>query len=151
MLMEITTNARLSLPNKKYRLKTGQKIISFESAAKKFGSHRKASENTGIHRSTYQHLYARKLKFGMSDATKKFFRTSDDVNLLHSLTLAIEFVISHICGGGIGAIKKICELSQLDEIIATSTGAIGERLKALETAIIGFGTNQFEKLCKTMN
>jgi hypothetical protein len=150
MLMEITTNARCSLPNKKYRLETGQKIINFESAVKQFGSDRKAAENTGVPRSTYQHLRDREQKFGMSETTREFFRTSDGVNFLHSFTLAIEFVISQICGGGIGAIQKVYELSQLNKIIATSTGAIGERLKVLENRIIEFGTDQFEQLSKAM-
>ena len=146
--MEVTSNA--SQPNKNYRLECGQKIIDFEEAAERLGSQRRAAECTGIARSTYQHLYNREQKFEMSEVTLQFFRTADGVSFLHRLTLSIEFVISHICGSGIGAIQWIYELSQLDKIVASSDGSICERLQTLETGIVEFGATQFEDLSKKM-
>ena len=146
--MEVTSNA--SQPNKNYRLECGQKIIDFEEAAERLGSQRRAAECTGIARSTYQHLYNREQKFEMSEVTLQFFRTADGVSFLHRLTLSIEFVISHICGSGIGAIQWIYELSQLDKIVASSDGSICERLQTLETGIVEFGATQFVDLSKKM-
>lgn len=148
MLMDITSKA--SLPNKKYRLECGQKVIDFEAAIQQLGSQRKAANSTGIPRSTYQHLHDREQKFEMSEITLQFFRTADGIHFLHRLTLSIEFVISHICGSGIGAIKWVYELSQLDKIIANSKGSVCERLQALESGIIEFGETQFTQLSKKM-
>ena len=146
--MEFTSNA--SLPNKKYRLEFGRKIVDFESAVKQLGSERSAAKHTGIPRSTYQHLHDREKRFDMSEVTLQFFRTSDGVHFLHRLTLSIEFVISHICGSGIGAIQKVYELSQLDKIIATSDGSLCDRLQRLEDSIVEFGEIQFDHLSKKM-
>ena len=117
MLMEVKSKA--NLPNKKYRLACGQKIIDFEAATQQLGSQRKAADSTGILRSTYQHLHDREQRFEMSEVTLQFFRTTDGIHFLHRLTLSIELVISHICGSGIGAIQWVYELSQLDKIIAS--------------------------------
>lgn len=144
--MEVTSNA--SLPNKKYRLESGRKIVDFESAVKQLGSERRAAKHTGIPRSTYHHLHDREKRFDMSEVTLQFFRTSDGVHFLHRLTLSIEFVISHICGSGIGAIQKVYELSQLDKIIATSDGSLCDRLQRLEDNIVEFGEIQFDHLSK---
>lgn len=148
--MELTSEASSNLPNKTYRAAVGQKIIAFEAAAKKLGSQRKAAKNTGIPRSTYQDLHTREQKFDMDKSTVHFFRTTGGVNFIHRLTVAIEFVISHLCGSGIGVIQKIYELSQLDKIIASSKGAIGKRLRELEDSIIDFGSATFEQLSKEM-
>ena len=141
---------KASLPNKKYRLDCGQKIIDFEAAAQQLGSWRKAADSTGIPRSTYQHLYNREQRFEMSEVTLQFFRSTDGIHFLHRLTLSIELVISHLCGSGIGAIQWVYELSQLDKLIANSDGSVCERLQVLESSIIGFGVTQFEQLSKKM-
>ena len=96
--MEVAPKA--SLPNKKYRLECGQKIIDFQVAAQQLGSRRKAADSTGIPRSTYQHLHDREQKFEMNEVTLQFFRTADGIHFLHRLTLSIELVISHLCGSG---------------------------------------------------
>jgi len=146
--MDVTSNA--SLPNKKYRLESGRKIVDFESAVKLYGSQRRAAEHTGIPRSTYHHLHDREKKFDMSEVTLQFFRTPDGIHFLHRLTLSIEFVISHICGSGVGAIQKLYELSQLDKIIAASDGSLCDRLQRLESSVMEFGEIQFEQLSKNM-
>jgi len=146
--MDVTSNA--SLPNKKYRLESGRKIVEFESAVKLFGSQRRAAKHTGIPRSTYHHLHDREKRFDMSEVTLQFFRTPDGIHFLHRLTLSIEFVISHICGSGIGAIQKLYELCQLDKIIAASDGSLCDRLQRLEGSIMEFGEIQFEQLSKKM-
>ena len=148
MLMEVKSKA--NLPNKKYRLACGQKIIDFEAATQQLGSQRKAADSTGIPRSTYQHLHDREQRFEMSEVTLQFFRTADGIHFLHRLTLSIELVISHICGSGIGAIQWVYELSQLDKIIASSDGSVCERLQLLESGIIEFGVTRFEQLSKKM-
>lgn len=147
--MELTSNSS-NQPNKKYRLESNRKIIDFENSAQSLGSYRKAAKETGIARSTYQHLNAREKRFEMGEDTERFFRTSDGVNFLHRLTLAIEFVLSQICGAGITAIQRVYELSQLDRIIACSDGSLCERLKTLETHITAFGDKQFEHLGEKM-
>jgi hypothetical protein len=131
---------------KNYRLESSQKVIQFEEALKKMGSQRGAARLTGIPRSTYQHLSQRQQRCDLNDIIKDFFRQSEGLDFLHRLTLAAEFVITQLCGGGIGSVQKFYELSQLDKLIANSDGTLCKRISTIENNLISYGKHQFNKL-----
>ena len=139
-----------SRKNKDYRLDSNQKVIRFEEALKKVGSQRKAEKMTGIPRTTYQHLSQRQQRCNLNNATKGFFHTPEGLEFLHRMTLAAEFVITQVCGSGIGAIQTFYELLQLDSLTASSTGALHKRLSIMERNLINYGDQQFDKLGRSM-
>ena len=147
--MEVTSNASI-LQNKNYRIEYGKKIVDFEQAARSLGSLRKAADQTGIARTTYQHLRNREQQFDLNENVKIFFRSTDGVNFLHRIILAAEFVFSQLAGAGVSTIQRFYQLSQLDQIIANSDGVLCERLKTLENRIIEFGNEQFVHLGSSM-
>ena len=139
-----------SRKNKDYRLDSNQKVIRFEEALKKVGSQRKAEKMTGIPRTTYQHLSQRQQRCNLNNVTKGFFHTPEGQEFLHRMTLAAEFVITQVCGSGIGAIQTFYELLQLDSLTASSTGALHKRLSIMEKNLINYGDQQFDKLGRSM-
>jgi hypothetical protein len=139
-----------SRKNKDYRLDSNQKVIRFEEALKKVGSQRKAEKMTGIPRTTYQHLSQRQQRCNLNNVTKGFFHTPEGQEFLHRMTLAAEFVITQVCGSGIGAIQTFYELLQLDSLTASSTGALHKRLSIMERNLINYGDQQFDKLGRSM-
>ena len=139
-----------SIKTKNYRRASNQKVIQFEEAIKKMGSQRKASKLTGIPRSTYQHLDQRQQRCNLNNVVKDFFRQPEGLDFLHRLTLAAEFVITQLCGGGIGSVQKFYELSQLDKLIANSDGTLCKRISTIENNLISYGKQQFSKLSLDM-
>ena len=133
-----------------YRLDSNQKVIRFEDALKKTGSQRKAEKMTGIPRATYQHLNQRKERCHLNDTVKDFFHTPEGLAFLHRITLTAEFVVTQVCGCGIGAVQTFYELTQLDQLTACSDGALHQRLSTLESNLIEYGEQQFDRLGRAM-
>jgi hypothetical protein len=139
-----------SKKSKDYRLDSNQKVIRFEEALKETGSQRKAERMTGIPRTTYQHLSQRQQRCQLDDAVRDFFHTPQGLAFLQRITLTAEFVITQVCGSGIGALQTFYELAQLDQLTACSDGTLHKRLSTLERNLIDYGEQQFEKLGQTM-
>jgi hypothetical protein len=139
-----------SKKSKDYRLDSNHKVIRFEEALKETGSQRKAERMTGIARTTYQHLSQRQQRCQLDDAVREFFHTPGGLAFLHRITLTAEFVITQVCGSGIGAVQTFYELAQLDQLTACSDGTLHKRLSTLERNLIDYGQQQFEKQGKTM-
>ena len=135
---------------KDYRLDSNQKVIRFESALKQTGSQRKAEKMTGIPRTTYQHLDRRQQKCNLNNTVKDFFHTPEGLEFLHRVTLAANFVITQVCGGGIGALQTFYELALLDNLTACSDGTLHQCLSTLERNLIHYGEQQFEKQGQAM-
>ena len=135
---------------KDYRLDSNQKVIRFEEAMNKTGSQRKAEKMTGIPRSTYQHLSERQQRCQLNDTVRDFFHTPEGLVFLHRITLTAEFVITQVCGAGIGAIQTFYELAQLDTLTASSTGTLHKRLSTLEKNLVDYGEQQFKNLGQAM-
>ena len=147
--MDIATKA--SPKNKISRLQNNQKIFQFEEALRYSGSQRKAEKLTGIPRTTYQHLNQRQKRGDLDKITSEFFRQPEGLAFLHQLTVAAEFVITQLCGSGIGVVKKFYELTQLDTLVACSFGTLHERISTLENNLVTFGAQQFETLGAAMS
>jgi hypothetical protein len=139
-----------STKSKDYRLGSHQKVIRFEEALKETGSQRKAEKITGIPRTTYQHLSQRQQRCQLNDTVRDFFHTPEGLAFLHRITLTAEFVITQVCGSGIGVVQTFYELTQLDKLTACSDGTLHKRLSTLERNLIDYGEQQFEKLGQTM-
>jgi hypothetical protein len=135
---------------KDYRLDSNQKVILFEEVLKQGGSQRTAEKLTGIPRMTYQHLSQRQQKCNLNDTVKDFFHTQEGLDFLHRMTLAANFVITQVCGGGIGAVQTFYELALLDNLTACSDGTLHKCLSTLERNLIHYGEQQFEKQGQTM-
>jgi hypothetical protein len=121
---------------KDYHLDSNQKVIRFEEALKETGGQRKAEKMTGIPRATYQHLRQRQQRCQLSDTITNFFHTPEGLALLHRITLTAEFVITQVCGSGIGVVQTFYELAQLDKLTACSDGTLHKRLSTLERNLI---------------
>ena len=135
---------------KDYRLDSNQKVIRFEEALKQFGSQRSAEKLTGIPRSTYQHLSQRQQGCKLNDTVKEFFHTPEGLEFLHRITLAANFVITQVCGCGIGAVQTFYDLALLDNLAACSDGTLHKCLSTLERNLIHYGEQQFEKQGQAM-
>ncbi len=133
-----------------YRLDGNQKVIRFEAALKKTGSQRKAEKMTGIARATYQHLSQRQQRCQLNDTVRDFFHTPEGLAFLHRITLTAEFVITQVCGSGIGAVKTFYELAHLDKLTACSIGSLHKRLSTMEGSLIDYSKQEFKKLGQTM-
>ena len=144
---EVTSSSKTS---KDYRLGSNQKVIRFEEALKETGSQRKAEKMTGIPRTTYQHLSQRQQRCQLDDTVSDFFHTPEGLAFLHRITLTAEFVITQVCGSGIGVVQTFYELAQLDQLTACSDGSLHKRLSTLERNLIDYGEQQCEKLGQTM-
>jgi hypothetical protein len=105
---------------------------------------------TGIARATYQHLSQRQQRCQLNDTVRDFFHTPEGLAFLHRITLTAEFVITQVCGSGIGAVKTFYELAHLDKLTACSIGSLHKRLSTMERSLIDYSEQQFEKLGQTM-
>ena len=121
-----------------YRLDSNQKVVLFEEVLKQGGSQRTAEKFTGIPRTTYQHLSQRQQKCKLNDTVKDFFHTPEGLEFLHRVTLAANFVITQVCGGGIGALQTFYELALLDNLTACSDGTLHKCLSTLESNLIHY-------------
>ena len=79
-----------------------------------------------------------------------FLDTTQGMEFLHRLIVAIELVITWIAGGGIRVVQLFLELTELDQWVASSFGSVKARIETMEKNIIRFGTEQERKLGSNM-
>lgn len=146
--MDVTKKS--SFKNRESRLKSNNKIIQFEEALKQSHSQRNAEKLTSIPRTSYQYWNKRQQSCNLDEVVKVFFQQPEGLEFLHRITLAADFVITQLCGSGIGSLKTFYELSQLDQLAATSFGSLHKRISTLENNLSLFGKQQFDKLKQDM-
>ena len=138
--MEVTSIS--SFKNKEHRLETNQNIIQFQQALKSGASQRQAEKLTNWPRQNFSYWNQRLQRAELDPVVADFFLQQEGVEFLNRISLAAEFVISQLCGGGTGAIQTFYELTKLDQLIASSDGSVHQRLVRLENNLIEFGKQQ---------
>ena len=146
--MEAAQNA--SRKNRDLRTKTNAEVIQFGKAVMITGSQRAAAKKTGIPRSTAQSRIERRKKRTLPEPVQAFLDTTEGMEFLHRLIVAIELVITQIAGGGIRVVQLFLELTELDQWVASSFGSVKARIETMEKNIIRFGTEQERKLGSNM-
>lgn len=141
---------KISFKNQENRQETNRKIIQFEDAIEKYGSQRKAEKFTEISRTTYQHWRNRQQKCDLNNVLIQFFQQPEGLSFLHRIALAAEFVITQLCGCGLGIVQKFYELSHIDRLVSCSSGSLHKRISTMETNLGNFGSQQQEKLSEHM-
>jgi hypothetical protein len=113
-------------------------------------SQRTASKLLKIPRTTFQTWEKREALFNRSDEELiAFYRTPEGMACLHRIITAAGMVIN-FGGSGVRGIQEFLELSGLDKLVASSTGAIHKWISTLETKTVEIGEELKQTLAKGM-
>lgn len=139
-----------STKNQAARQKKSAEIFQFQEALGNNRSERAAARSSGIARSTARDRNTRKRNMAMALEVQSFFETNAGLKFLHRLVLASEFVITQMAGGGVRLVQLFFQLTQLDDLVASSVGSLKVRIEQLENGIIEYGQAQEEALVQKM-
>lgn len=111
------------------------------------GSERSFAELHDIPYPTLQYWSSR---ISDGDPTALFFESAAGLECLHRIVLAVRFLITLFCGGGVRVLSLFLRLSQLDRYVAASTGSQYQAQAEMEQAIGSFEDEQKPELIKDM-
>jgi Family of unknown function (DUF6399) len=132
------------------RLEVAQKFVTIKSILKKTGNQTEASRASGVPRSTLPYWLKREGKTGLSSAVETFFASPEGTVFLHQLIHAAQFSITQLAGGGVDILQTFLRLSQLNQLVASSHGALYQQNVEMEKAINTFGENEDVRLAQRM-
>jgi len=132
------------------RLDIAEKVVDIKSALNKNRNKSEAARSVGVPRSTARYWLNRKAKTGLSPDAIAFFESPAGTVVLHQLTIAAQFAITQLAGGGVDIYAQFLELSLLDRLVASSHGTLHEQNVAMEDAINQFGLQERQTLAAQM-
>lgn len=125
-------------------------VTAFETAWALGVSQRSFAAEQGVPRTTLQHWLQRKAGLDASPLLVAFFESPDGLAFLHRLVMAVQYVMSFVCGCGLQAVAMVIELAGLEPFVANSHGSRHKLGAAIEEHVRKFGREQRDKLAKSM-
>jgi hypothetical protein len=132
------------------RLDVAHKVVDIKAVLKNTHNKSEAARVVGVPRSTARYWLDREGKTGLSSEVESFFERPAGMAFLHQLTIAAQFAITQLAGGGVDIFASFLHLSQLDCFVASSHGRLHKQSVAMEEAINQFGTNEGKQLTLQM-
>jgi len=138
-------------PNQKWRREeTVAHVVAFESAVSTGKSQRTFASEHGVPRTTLQYWLERKNTLDASAVLVSFFESPEGLAFLHRLVIALQFVMSFVCGCGLRPIATVLELAGLSPFVANSFGVRRKLGVQMETEIRTYAKEQRTALSKQM-
>lgn len=126
-------------------------VTAFEAAAASEGTSQRAfARDNGVPRTTLQHWLERRRSLDASPSLVAFFESPDGLAFLHRLVIALQFIMSFVCGCGLRPIAMVLDLAGLSPFVANSFGSRQKLGAKMEAQIRAFAQEQRAKLSKTM-
>jgi len=79
-----------------------------------------------------------------------FFESPQGLAVLHRVVIAATYVLTQICGGGVRTVCSFLQHSGLWRVVAAGYGSQQQAVKAMEEAIIAFGSQERQRLAAKM-
>lgn len=125
-------------------------LSNYEEQVASSKSQRDAANELGIPRSTVRHWSDQKNKIPLPKIVVDCFESEDGFEFLHTLLIAIQFVMTQVGSCGIRQVCMVMELSKLDYFIASSYEAVRRRSIPMENYIGKFGDAESKALAINM-
>jgi hypothetical protein len=104
----------------------------------------------GVPRTTLQHWEARQRSLDASPSLIAFLESSEGLAFLHRLVIAIQFVMSYVCGCGLRPVAMVLDLAGLTAFVANSIGSRHKLGVGMEAEIRAFDQMERTRLGKQM-
>lgn len=114
------------------------------------GSLRSFASDTGMPPSTLTYMVRRAEAPDGGELWRRFVETPSGLERLHRIVLAALYVIVLRSGGGIRMVQEFLRYAGLDDVVASGYGTLQRRQRALEDAIVAFGSQQTRELGERM-
>ena len=140
-----------NIPNQQWkREESVAHVVAFEAATSMGMSQREFAMEHGVPRTTLQYWLERKSTLDASEVLVSFFESPEGLAFLHRLVIALQFVISFICGCGLRPIATVIQLAGLSPFVANSFGVRRKLGAQMETEIRAYAKEQRSVLSKQM-
>jgi hypothetical protein len=108
------------------------------------------AHDSGVPESTVRHWVSRAASSGAPPEFVELIESPVGLEVLHRVILAAQFVLTQVVGGGVRTVCTFLELSGLWRVVAAGYGTQQEAVKAMEEAIVVFGTEEHQRLAAQM-
>lgn len=132
------------------RTDAAQQLELFEVMASQGNSQRDFSRQSGTPRTTLQGWLARKRRLELLPEEVRFLETPAGLVFAHRVVEAARLVFTQVGPCGIRSMSQFLELSQLEQVIASSYGAQQKASAAMESQIVEYGREQRATLAPSM-
>lgn len=125
-------------------------LANYEKQLLSSKSQRDAANELDIPRSTIRHWSDQKNKIPLPKIVVDCFESDEGFDFLHTLILAIQFVMTEVGSCGIRQVCMVMKLSKLDYFVASSYEAMRQRSIKMENYIGKFGDSESKSLAINM-